>query len=80
MESGLSGSEIDFGMFVPQEKQRNYKKNSDNESVGIYSKLRNTIRKANPKGKKGRRFEVARKNYGQNETWNERRRYSQTVS
>ena len=52
MESGLSGSEIDFGMFVPQEKQRNYKKNSDNESVGIYAKLRNTIKKANPKEKK----------------------------
>ena len=54
METGLSGSEIDFGMFVPQEKQRIYKKKSDNESVGIYAKLRNTIQKANPKEKKMR--------------------------
>ena len=46
-----STSEIDFGMFVPQEKQRTYKKRSDTESVGIYAKLRNTIRKANPKEK-----------------------------
>ena len=46
-----SGSEIDFGMFVPPEKQRTYKRRSDPESVGIYAKLRNTIKKANPKEK-----------------------------
>ena len=46
-----SGSEIDFGMFVPPEKQRTYKRRSDPESVGIYAKLRSTIKKANPKEK-----------------------------
>ena len=46
-----SGSKIDFGMFVPPEKERTYKSRSDPESVGIYAKLRNTIKKANPKEK-----------------------------
>ena len=31
-----SGSEIDFGMFVPSEKQRTYKRRSDSEAIGIY--------------------------------------------
>ena len=46
-----SGSEIDFGMFVPQEKQRTYKRRSDSEAIGIYEKLRNTMKKANTKEK-----------------------------
>ena len=46
-----SGSEIDFGMFNPSEKQRTYKKKSDSESIGIYEKLRNTIKRANTKEK-----------------------------
>ena len=52
METGHSGSEIDFGMFAPEGKERIYKKRSDNESIGIYSKLRSTLQKANPKEKK----------------------------
>ena len=52
METGHSESEIDIGMYAPVGKERVYKKKSDNEPTGIYSKLRSTLQKANPKEKK----------------------------
>ena len=52
METGLSESEIDLGMNAPVGKERIYKKKSDNESTGIYSKLRSTLQKANSKERK----------------------------
>ena len=52
METGLSESEIDLGMNAPVAKERIYKKKSDDESTGIYSKLRSTLQKANSKERK----------------------------